>query len=102
MVGQELGPDYDVEPHFTPRYNPWDQRLCLVPDADLFAAIRNGKASVVTDTIDTFTPKGIKLNSGEELEADIVVTATGLKLQLRSGMQVTIDGVTQNMSKTMS
>jgi cation diffusion facilitator CzcD-associated flavoprotein CzcO len=102
MVRQEVGPDVDVDTHFTPRYNPWDQRLCLVPDADLFSSIRSGKASVVTDTIDTFTPNGIKLKSGQELKADIIVTATGLKLQLLSGMQVTIDGVVQNMSQTMS
>jgi cation diffusion facilitator CzcD-associated flavoprotein CzcO len=102
MVRKEVGPDYDVDTHFTPRYNPWDQRLCLVPDSDLFASIKDGRASVVTDTIDTFTPKGIKLTSGRELEADIVVTATGLKLQLLSGLQVTVDGVAQNMSQTMS
>ena len=83
---QKLGPDYDVEKHFTPRYNPWDQRLCLVPDADLFRAIRRGKASVVTDQIETFTETGIKLKSGAELEADIVVTATGLELQLLGGV----------------
>jgi cation diffusion facilitator CzcD-associated flavoprotein CzcO len=102
MVRQEVGPDFDVDTHFTPRYNPWDQRLCLVPDADLFASLRSGKASVVTDTIDTFTATGIKLKSGRALDADIVVTATGLKLQLLSGLQVTIDGVVQNMSQTMS
>ena len=75
-----LGPDYDVATHFTPTYNPWDQRLCLIPDGDLFKAIRSGKASVVTDHIDTFTETGIRLQSGEELEADIIVTATGLNL----------------------
>jgi monooxygenase len=102
MVRKEVGPDYDVDTHFTPRYNPWDQRLCLVPDSDLFAALKDGKASVVTDTIDTFTSKGIKLASGTELDADIIVTATGLKLQLLAGLQVSVDGVVQNMSKTMS
>jgi cation diffusion facilitator CzcD-associated flavoprotein CzcO len=102
LVRQEVGPGFDVDTHFTPRYNPWDQRLCLVPDADLFASLREGRASVVTDMIDSFTPKGIKLKSGQELDADIIVTATGLKLQLLSGMQVTIDGVAQNMSQTMS
>ena len=102
MVKQELGPDYDVETHFTPRYNPWDQRLCLVPDADLFKAIRAGHASVVTDTIERFTPTGIRLSSGQELEADIVVTATGLKLQLLSGLKVSIDGEEKDLSKTMS
>jgi monooxygenase len=69
MVKDELGADYDVGTHFTPRYNPWDQRLCLVPDADLFVSLKNGKASVVTDHIESFTPRGIKLKSGAELEA---------------------------------
>jgi monooxygenase len=102
MVQKELGPDYDVGTHFTPRYNPWDQRLCLVPDSDLFASLKSGKSSVVTDTIDTFTPKGIKLKSGQELEADIIVTATGLQLQLLGGLQVTVDGVAKNLSQSMS
>ncbi|HVP85530.1 MAG TPA: NAD(P)/FAD-dependent oxidoreductase [Rhizomicrobium sp.] len=102
MVRKELGPDYDVKTHFTPRYNPWDQRVCLVPDSDLFQSIRSGKSSVVTDQIETFTPKGLKLKSGKELEADIIVTATGLALELLGGMQVSIDGVAKNMSKTMS
>ncbi len=102
MVRKELGPDYDVTTHFTPRYNPWDQRVCLVPDSDLFLSIKNGKASVVTDHIETFTPNGLKLKSGKELEADIIVTATGLQLELLGGMQVSIDGVPRNISKTMS
>ena len=85
MVQDQLGPDYDTVTHFTPRYNPWDQRLCLVPDADLFAAIKAGRADVVTDTIDTFTASGIRLASGAELAADIVVTATGLDMQLAGG-----------------
>jgi cation diffusion facilitator CzcD-associated flavoprotein CzcO len=102
LVRKELGPDYDVKTHFTPSYNPWDQRVCLVPDSDLFQSIKSGKSSVVTDHIDTFTPKGIRLKSGKELEADIVVTATGLQLELLGGLQVSIDGVPKNMSKTMS
>jgi cation diffusion facilitator CzcD-associated flavoprotein CzcO len=102
MVRQELGPDYDVDKHFTPRYNPWDQRLCLVPDADLFAALRAGAASVVTDHIDTFTETGIRLKSGEELPAEIIVTATGLNLQLVSGMEVTVDGRRADLSQSMS
>ncbi len=102
MVKKELGPDYDVGTHFTPRYNPWDQRLCLVPDSDLFQSIRSGKASVVTDHIERFTPGGILLKSGQEIAADVIVTATGLKMQLLSGLQVTIDGVPKAMSKTMS
>jgi monooxygenase len=76
LAQQQLGPAYDVQKHFSPRYNPWDQRLCLVPDADLFAAIRSGKASVVTKQIATFTAAGLKLQSGDELPADIIVTAS--------------------------
>jgi len=102
MVRQQLGPDYDVETHFTPRYNPWDQRLCLVPDADLFEAIKAGQASVVTDQIETFTERGVKLRSGQELEADIIVAATGLKLQLLSGLEVVVDGRRIDMAKTMT
>jgi cation diffusion facilitator CzcD-associated flavoprotein CzcO len=102
MVRKELGPDYDVATHFTPRYNPWDQRLCLVPDSDLFKAIKSGSVSVVTDHIDSFTPTGIRLKSGQELEAGVVVTATGLALEILGGLQVTVDGVAKNMSKTMS
>jgi monooxygenase len=91
-VRQMLGSDFDIGRHFTPRYNPWDQRLCLVPDADLFSAIRRKKVSVVTDEIETFTETGIKLKSGAELPADLVVTATGLVLQLLGGMTLAIDG----------
>jgi len=101
-VRHHLGADYDVATHFTPRYNPWDQRLCLVPDSDLFHSIKAGKASVVTDTIETFTERGIKLHSGTELEADIVVTATGLRLQVLSGMEVNVDGARVDLSKVMS
>ena len=102
LVRKELGPDFDVDTHFTPRYNPWDQRLCLVPDSDLFESIKAGKSSVVTDQIESFTPGGIKLKSGKELAADIIVTATGLKLELLGGLQVTIDGAPKDLSKTMS
>jgi monooxygenase len=97
-----LGPDYDVEQHFTPRYNPWDQRLCLVPDADLFRAIRAKQVSVVTDQIETFTETGIRLKSGSELEADLVVTATGLALQLLGGMTVQVDGKAINPADTLA
>jgi monooxygenase len=92
-VSKQLGPDYDVATHFTPSYNPWDQRLCLVPDADLFKSIKSGAASVVTDKIDRFTATGIKLASGKELPADIIVSATGLKLIALGGMTVSVDGV---------
>jgi monooxygenase len=101
-VKRELGEDYDVATHFTPRYNPWDQRLCLVPDSDLFNAIKAGKATVVTDVIDAFTESGIKLASGKELQADIIVTATGLALELLGGMQVSVDGASIDFSKTFN
>jgi len=101
MVREHLGPDYDVATHFTPRYNPWDQRLCLVPDADLFDAINDGKADVVTDTIDRFVPEGIRLSSGKTLPADIIVTATGLDLQLMSGVDFTVDGAPIDLGKAL-
>jgi monooxygenase len=101
-VRMALGPDYDIATHFTPRYNPWDQRLCLVPDGDLFNAIRQQRASVVTQEIDTFTPRGIRLKDGSELEADIIVTATGLVLQVLGGMEVAVDGRAVDFSKTLN
>ncbi|MEZ4452670.1 MAG: NAD(P)/FAD-dependent oxidoreductase [Nannocystaceae bacterium] len=91
-VRRALGPDVDVDAHFTPTYNPWDQRLCLVPDRDLFKALRSGKASVVTDTIETFTEGGIRLRSGVELPADLIVTATGLELLFLGGATLMVDG----------
>ena len=91
-IERELPADFDIDTHFTPHYDPWDQRLCVVPDGDLFRAIRAGKASVVTDRIDTFTEAGILLESGAELEADIVVTATGLELLFIGGVELTVDG----------
>ncbi len=97
---KELGADYDVDNHFTPSYDPWDQRLCLVPNGDLFEAIRSGKASVVTDHIDTFTETGIRLASGEELEADIIVTATGLQLVTLGEMDFVVDGEPVDFSTT--
>jgi cation diffusion facilitator CzcD-associated flavoprotein CzcO len=91
-VRAELGPDFDVATHFTPSYNPWDQRLCLVPDGDLFRSLREGRASVVTGHIETFTKSGIRLTSGEELPAELIVTATGLELQPLGGAQLFVDG----------
>jgi cation diffusion facilitator CzcD-associated flavoprotein CzcO len=102
MVRAQLGPDYDVATHFTPKYNPWDQRLCLVPDADLFEAIKSGKASVATELIDTFEPDGIRLKRGHKLRADIIVTATGLDMQLMSGLEVIVDGARIDLPKTFS
>jgi len=101
-VRHALGPDYDVGKHFTPRYKPWDQRLCLVPNGDLFRSIRSGQSSVVTDTIATFTPGGIALASGQTLAADIVVTATGLDLQVLGGLELFVDGARVDPAKTMS
>ena len=102
MVRNELGANYDVDKHFTPSYNPWDQRLCLVPNSDLFKAIRAGRASVVTDHIETFTETGITLASGETLEADIIVTATGLQLVTLGEMTFSVDGEPVDFSKTWS
>ena len=100
-VRHQLGEQYDLK-HFTPKYNPWDQRLCLVPDSDLFKAIRDGRATVVTDQIETFTETGLQLKSGEHLDADIIVTATGLVLKLMSGLQLTVDGAPVDLSKTIT
>jgi cation diffusion facilitator CzcD-associated flavoprotein CzcO len=103
MARAQLGPDYDdVERDFSPRYNPWDQRLCLVPDGDLFHAITAGKASIITDAIETFTERGIRLTSGRELEADIIVTATGLTMRLLAGVALEVDGVPVELGQTLS
>ena len=101
MVQDELGPDYDVATHFTPTYNPWDQRLCLVPDADMFRQIKAGKATVVTDHIETFTDTGLRLKSGQELKADIIVTATGLVMEVWNGIEVSVDGRRIDASQTL-
>ena len=101
-VRATLGPDYDVEQHFSPHYNPWQQRMCLAPDNDFFAALKAGRASVVTDHIDRFTEQGIRLRSGGELEADLIVTATGLNLQLFGGLEVTVDGERTDFSQTLT
>jgi cation diffusion facilitator CzcD-associated flavoprotein CzcO len=101
-VRRQLGPNYDVERHFSPRYNPWDQRLCLVPDGDLFESLRSGRASIVTDHIETFTERGIRLRSGQELPADLIVTATGLVLKALGGVELSVDGERVDLAKTMS
>ncbi|SDY77796.1 flavin-containing monooxygenase [Acinetobacter kyonggiensis] len=87
--------------HFTPAYNPWDQRLCVVPDGDLFKILRSGKASIETDQIEQFTAKGIQLKSGQHLDADIIVSATGLEIQILGGIKATIDGKPMDTSKHM-
>src|SRR4030081_2102389 len=101
-VKMALGPDYDIATHFTPRYNPWDQRMCLVTDGDLFKAIKEKRASVVTSEIDTFTKDGIRLKDGIELAADIIVTATGLVLQVLGGLEVSVDGRAVDFAKTLN
>jgi len=100
-VERRLPPDFDVDTHFTPTYDPWDQRLCAVPDGDMFAAISEGRASVVTDHISRFTETGILLESGNELPADIVVTATGLDLQALGGIDVDVDGVPVDLADSL-
>jgi len=96
----ELGADYDIAKHFTPNYNPWDQRLCLVPNGDFFKSMREGKASVVTDHITSFTETGIQLASGEHLDADIIITATGLELVTLGEMDFFVDGNQVDFAKT--
>jgi cation diffusion facilitator CzcD-associated flavoprotein CzcO len=102
LTVKQLPAGYDVDTHFKPTYNPWDQRLCLVPNGDLFAAIRNGSASVVTDRIERFTERGLRLESGTELEADVVVTATGLQLLAFGGAQLDVDGRELELADTMA
>ena len=101
-VERELPPGYDVDTHFTPSYDPWDQRVCVVTDGDMFAHIRSGAVEVVTDHVETFTPEGIRLRSGRTLDADVVVTATGLELLFIGGVELAVDGepvdVTQRMA----
>jgi monooxygenase len=100
-IKRRLPPGYDVDTHFNPRYEPWDQRMCLVPDGDLFEAISAGRVSVVTDRIATFTENGLALESGAELEADMVVTATGLNMVPLGGIQLTVDGSDVELSETL-
>jgi monooxygenase len=99
---QKRLPGVDVHKHLQPRYDPWDQRLCIAPDADLFNAVREGRASIVTDQVERFTPTGIRLASGQELEADVVVTATGLKLKMLGGAQLLVDGRPVNLAECVS
>jgi monooxygenase len=101
-VERQLPPGYDIDTHFKPSYDPWDQRMCLVPDGDLFAAISSGRASVVTDRIETFTENGLALTSGAELEADLVVTATGLNMLVFGGIDMSVDGRAVELPQTTS
>ncbi len=102
LTTEKLPSGYDVATHFTPSYNPWEQRLCLVPDADLFEAIKGGKAEVVTDHVDHFDETGIVLKSGKHLDADIIVTATGLKMEIMSGVELLVDGQPRRVGQTFS
>ena len=100
-VRAQVGKDFDMK-HFTPSYNPWDERLCAVPNGDLFKVLRKGQGSVVTDHIETFTETGIQLKSGKTLEADIIVTATGLNLIFMNGVNVSIDGAKVDPGKLLN
>jgi monooxygenase len=102
LNAKQLPAGYPVDEHFRPSYDPWDQRLCAVPDADMFKAIRDGRASVVTDQIETFTERGIRLHSGRELEADVIVTATGLNLLAFGGISLSVDGVAVDVSEKVA
>jgi cation diffusion facilitator CzcD-associated flavoprotein CzcO len=101
-VEKALPPGYDVDTHFNPSYDPWDQRLCLVPDGDLFEAIGSGRVSVVTDSVKSFTEAGVELESGQALDADIVITATGLNLLALGGMELRVDGRDVELSRTLT
>jgi len=100
-AAKRLPEGYAIDTHFNPRYNPWDQRMCLVPDGDLFEALGGGRASIVTDAIETFTETGLRLASGEELEADIIITATGLNLLPLGGIELELDGAAVDISKSV-
>jgi cation diffusion facilitator CzcD-associated flavoprotein CzcO len=102
MVSEQLPEGYDVDTHFNPTYEPWDQRLCLVPDGDMFEAIASGRASIVTDRIKTFTERGLELEAGKELEADLIVTATGFHLLLLGGMDLVVDGAEVDFSERVA
>jgi cation diffusion facilitator CzcD-associated flavoprotein CzcO len=101
-VTEQLPEGYDVASHFTPRYDPWDQRVCVVPDGDLFKAISAGRVSMVTDRIETFTECGLLLRSGTELDADIIVTATGLELLFLGGISLGVDGEAVDASSRLT
>ena len=101
-ITKVLGKDYDVETHFNPKYNPWDERICACVDNDLFNAIKEGKCTIVTDHIDAFTEKGILLQSGKELKADLVVSATGLKIKFAGGINIKVDGKAIDASKLIN
>jgi cation diffusion facilitator CzcD-associated flavoprotein CzcO len=100
LAQAEIGPELNATEYFNPRYNPWDQRMCIVPDGNLFAAMRAGKASIVNGEIETFTEIGLRLASGQEIEADLIVTATGLKVRLMGGVAIEVDGAPIDIAST--
>src|SRR5262249_37732994 len=102
QISAVLGPDYDMATHFTPRYRPWRQRIAFVPDADLFHAIKSGKASVVTDEIERFTENGILLKSGKVLDADVIVTATGFNLSIPGDIAFAVAGKPLDFAETVT
>jgi monooxygenase len=102
MLERQLPAGYDIDTHFTPRYNPWDQRFCVAPDGDFFKAIGNGSVSVVTDHVETFTETGLRLRSGEEIAADIIVTATGIELLFLGGIELSVDGAVVDLSTRLT
>jgi len=102
LAKSQLPPDFDVATHFNPDYSPWDQRLCIVPDGDLFGALTQGTASIATGRIETFTERGVKLEGGLELEADIIVSATGLNMLVLGGLELEVDGRQVNLPETVS
>ena len=102
LLKDELGSDFDINKHFTPSYKPWDQRMCLVPDSDLFSAIKNNKASVVTDKVKQFESDGILLESGVKITTDIIITATGIELNSLNDINVTMDNVKVNAHERLT
>src|SRR5215472_11413221 len=102
LASKQLPEDFDAATHLTPRYNPWDQRLCLVPDGDLFKVISDGRAAIATGEVRTFTESGIELASGEQLEADVIVSATGLNVLFLGGMQLAVDGQPVDLGETIA
>ncbi|MGB7973954.1 MAG: NAD(P)/FAD-dependent oxidoreductase [Roseiarcus sp.] len=102
LAQAEVGPEFDAADYFNPRYDPWDQRMCIVPDGDLFAAMRAGKASIVNGEIETFTETGLRLTSGQEIEADVIVTATGLQVRLMGGVAIEVDGAPVDIASSLA
>jgi cation diffusion facilitator CzcD-associated flavoprotein CzcO len=101
-VARQLPADFDIDTHFKPHYNPWDQRLCICPDGDLFTALSSNRASVITGQVESFTPTGLRLRDGQDLEADVIVTATGLNLLALGGIELSVDGQPVELPQRMA